>query len=73
MDATGSEATDSSDTTCTSDVDSAAATLDSHRIRRELVKLENNALQLKLTVKFRVLSSAWGATYVFRLEPHSQN
>ncbi|KAG7382851.1 hypothetical protein PHYPSEUDO_004302 [Phytophthora pseudosyringae] len=43
------------------------------RIRRKLVLLENQVLQLELTVKVKVLRSAWGAKYVFQLQPLSRD
>ncbi|ETL92205.1 hypothetical protein F442_09710 [Phytophthora nicotianae P10297] len=46
-----------------------ASNVDPKKIRRQLVVLEDGALQLELSVKLRVLDSAWATKYVFRLKP----
>ncbi|KAE9009975.1 hypothetical protein PR001_g16301 [Phytophthora rubi] len=51
--------------------DQDTSMVDPEKLRRQLISLGNDVLQLQLSVKVRVHESAWSAKYVFRLDPVS--
>ncbi|KAE8916105.1 hypothetical protein PF003_g1005 [Phytophthora fragariae] len=51
--------------------DQDTSMVDPEKLRRQLISLGNDVLQLQLSVKVRVHESTWSAKYVFRLDPVS--
>ncbi|KAJ8542535.1 hypothetical protein ON010_g12278 [Phytophthora cinnamomi] len=52
-------------------LNNVADDVDKTKIRRNLIELEGNELNLELLVQIRALETAWSAKYIFLLKPIS--